>query len=303
LTIRQVDHLTCCPLSYDLRAVALNIPFARITTPPEPVVENGPGAADSSPHRYGFRRAVLGASAALHTIIPIKDVNTIIVHCQDPVNAYLTTHPTEGALVDIQLQSDNISQILKTHLTPHKSLSSISATPPETIDKIITGTAMRISFWTPESEVKVLQPVKFMAKYAAMAGAMRKRAIILPRLQVEAKVRLTAKAHKKPIWAPFKEKALPGIQGRRRGVTKDPMMSAPRYINAGDKLRDRAPCRLNACPLNPPIIKTRSRTIKDGFQAPTNSTGVKTNRSRRVKRIRLFSSLACRALLRNEGKS
>jgi hypothetical protein len=58
---------------------------------------------------------------------------------------------------------------------------------------------MRISFWTPESEVKVLQPVKFMAKYAVMAGAMRKSPMILPTLQVEAKVRLPIKAHSKPI--------------------------------------------------------------------------------------------------------
>jgi hypothetical protein len=142
---------------------------------------------------------------------------------------------------------------------------------------------MRISFWTPESEVKVLQPVKSMAKYAAMAGAMRKRAMILPTLQVEAKVRLTVSAHKKPTWAPFKEKALPGIQGRRIGVTKDPMRSAPRYINAGDRLRESAPCKLKSCPLNPPITKRRSRMTKDGFQAPTNSTGVKINLSRRVK--------------------
>jgi hypothetical protein len=230
-------------------------------------------------------------------------LNTTIFYCQDPVNAYLGAHPTEGTLVNIQFQSDNISQILKTHLIPHKNLPSTSATPPDNIDKIITGTAMRISFWTPESEVKVLQPVKFMAKYAAMAGVMRKRATILPRLQVEAKVRLTANAHNKPIWAPFKEKARPGIQGRRRGVTKDPMRSAPKYINAGDRLRDRARCRLNSCPLNPPRTKTKKRIIKDGFQEPTNSTGVKTNRSRRVNRIRLFSSLAFRPLLRNEGKS
>ena len=66
---------------------------------------------------------------------------------------------------------------------------------------------MRISFWTPESEVKVLQPVKFIAKYAAMAGVMRKMAMILLTLQVEAKVRLTIRAHSKPICAPFKEKA------------------------------------------------------------------------------------------------
>jgi hypothetical protein len=171
------------------------------------------------------------------------------------------------------------------------------------MDKIIIGTAMRISFWTPESEVKVLQPVKFMAKYAAMAGAIRKRAMILVKLQAEAKVRLIINAHEKPVWAPFKEKALPGIQGRRIGVTKDPMRSAPRYMNAGDKLRDKAPCKLKSCPLNPPITKTRSSMTKDGFQAPTNSTGVKINLSRRVKLIRLFSALAFMPLLRNMGKS
>ena len=162
---------------------------------------------------------------------------------------------------------------------------------------------MRISFWTPEREVKVLQPVKFIAKYAAMAGTIRNRAMILPTLQVEANVRLTANAHSKPIWAPFKEKALPGIHGRRIGVTKDPMRSAPKYINAGDRLRDKAPCRLNSCPLNPAIINTKSRTIKDGFHAPTNSTGVKTNRSLKANLIRLFSSPTFRPFLRNEAKS
>jgi hypothetical protein len=192
---------------------------------------------------------------------------------------------------------------LETHLIPYNNLPNTSEITPDTIDKIITGTAMRISFWTPESEVKVLQPVKFMAKYAVMAGAMRKREIILPALQLEAKVRLTVNAHSKPTCAPFQEKALPGIQGKRIGVTKDPMRSAPKYINAGDKLRDRAACILNSCPLNPPIIKRRSRITKDGFQAPTNSTGVKTSRSRRVNWIRLFSSLTFRPLLRNKGIS
>ncbi len=66
------------------------------------------------------------------------------------------------------------------------------------MDKIIIGTAIRISFLTPESEVNVLQPVKFMAKYAAIAGAIKKRAIRLAPLQLDARVRLINTAHNSP---------------------------------------------------------------------------------------------------------
>ena len=109
-----------------------------------------------------------------------------------------------------------------------KNVPANQVIPPDRTPNIITGTAKRISFLTPESEVNVLHPVKFIAKYAVTAGAIRKRATRLVPLQFEPRVRLINTAHSSPICAPFKEKALPGIQRRSSGVTKDPISSAPR---------------------------------------------------------------------------
>jgi hypothetical protein len=87
----------------------------------------------------------------------------------------MSAQTAASALVTVQLKRNNIFQITKGHFSPHKNLPISKAAPPDTIDNIITGTAMRISFCTPERDVKVLQPVKFMAKYAVSAGAMRNK--------------------------------------------------------------------------------------------------------------------------------
>jgi hypothetical protein len=87
----------------------------------------------------------------------------------------MSAQTAASALVTVQLKRNNIFQITKGHFSPHKNLPISKAAPPDTIDNIITGTAMRISFCTPERDVKVLQPVKFMAKYAVSAEAMRNK--------------------------------------------------------------------------------------------------------------------------------
>jgi hypothetical protein len=269
----------------------------------EPIVEYGPGTAYSWPHGDSFYRTVHGTGPTLHTTISIQNFHNPAIQCKNRVPAHMSAQPAAGALFTVQLKRNYVFQITKIHFAPHKNLPSSNAVPPDTIDKIITGTAMRISFCTPEREVKVLQPVKFMAKYAVIAGAMRNKPTRLAPLQFDAKVRVSSNAHSNPTWAPLREKALPGIHGRKTGVTTAPIRSAPRYVSPGVKPRDRAAAKLNPFRPNPLRRKTTSSATSEAFQAVTNSTGVKTRRSQSEKRIRLLSSLALRPLSRYWGKS
>ena len=75
----------------------------------KPIVEYGPGAANSSPDGYCFGWTVHGAGTAFHAIISVQNLNTVTIEAKNPMDAYLSTHPTKGALISIKLQSYNIS--------------------------------------------------------------------------------------------------------------------------------------------------------------------------------------------------
>ena len=77
----------------------------------------------------------------------------------------------------------------------------------------MTGVARRISFCTPESEVNVVDPVKFNARYAVIIGSTRRLETVIHKLEgIHA---ISEKAHNMPRSQPFQTKDLPGIQGRR----------------------------------------------------------------------------------------
>ena len=130
----------------------------------KPIVEYRPGTAYSWSHGDSFRRTVHGTSPTLHAAISVRNFDNSTIEHKYRVTAHMSAQTAASALVTVQLKRNNIFQITKVHFFPHKILPTSKTAPPDTIDKIITGTAMRISFCTPEREVKVLQPVKFMAK-------------------------------------------------------------------------------------------------------------------------------------------
>ncbi len=72
------------------------------------------------------------------------------------------------------MERHNVLEILERHrlvpLTHRIKKPAAVAATPRTADRMINGTANFISRTTPESEVKVLDPVKFMAKKADKAG-------------------------------------------------------------------------------------------------------------------------------------
>lgn len=93
----------------------------------------------------------------------------------------------------------------------------------------MSGTAIFISLITPEKEVYVDEPVKFMAKNADKDGNSSKYPVARrknpgtnqPLYQIKPKV------HNSPSSQPFQAKALPGIQGRSKGVKTVPVSTAP----------------------------------------------------------------------------
>ena len=94
---------------------------------------------------------------------------------------------------------------------------------------IIRGSAAFISFSTPDSDVYVDEPVKFIVKKADREGRINIYEKNWSQLAfpLKNKKRTGDMAHTNPVTIPFKEKALPGIQGRRRGDIKVPIKVAP----------------------------------------------------------------------------
>jgi len=101
----------------------------------------------------------------------------------------------------------------------------IQRAKPTIAAPISNGKAQRISFLTQESEVYVEAPVKLIARKAENAGMRRSQPIIsrrpVPVIQLPQGKEKSARAVNNPMIAPLSEKALPGTQGKSRGVTHD----------------------------------------------------------------------------------
>ena len=119
---------------------------------------------------------------------------------------------------------------------------------PRQAAAISSGTAHRISFFTPDSEVKVDAPVKFIARYAVIAGIRKNQARTssLPDQCSKAALRRTAgiRATTNPRISPLRAKALPGNHGKRIGVKMVPANRAVTSAKAANR-----PCIKRACPI------------------------------------------------------
>src|SRR4030042_4310161 len=101
---------------------------------------------------------------------------------------------------------------------------------------ICNGRAHRISFFTPEREVYVEAPVKFIAKKAESAGMSRSQASISKRpanvIPSFHRTIIKRKAVNNPTETPLIEKDRPGSQGSKVGVKTAPARMAVRMARA-----------------------------------------------------------------------
>lgn len=151
-----------------LNCFRLDHTTARGTVPPQHAVDHRGGAAHSGRNLNGFGRAILGARTTLHARIPVHDVCPLAVHAQHRVRADHGAHATADALGLVELQSGDILEIDQSiherELLQAISLEAIQRPNPVTPATISNGKAQRISFLTPERDVYVDAPVKFMAR-------------------------------------------------------------------------------------------------------------------------------------------
>ena len=89
------------------------------------------------------------------------------------------------------------------------------------------GKANLISFLTPESEVNVEAPVKFMARNDEILPIIRNHEIISITLAPKSLKYRSTEAISHPNNNPFKENRLKGIQGRKIGLSTQPAIYAP----------------------------------------------------------------------------
>jgi hypothetical protein len=105
---------------------------------------------------------------------------------------------------------------------------------PERAPAVWRGTAYRNSFRTPEREVIVEEPVKFMARKAEREGRASSQTALSHALEGKApgsasEIRaVNSTAQRSPVRAPLSEKARPGSHGSRRGAAIAPAATVPR---------------------------------------------------------------------------
>lgn len=90
-------------------------------------------------------------------------------------------------------------------------------------DIICKGTAIFISFFTPESEVYVDEPVKFIARNDDKPAKKMNHEIVSIKLQPSILLRNRTPATKIPPTNPFIAKLLNGIYGSNNGVITNPV--------------------------------------------------------------------------------
>jgi len=93
---------------------------------------------------------------------------------------------------------------------------------PNAVPKICAGKDIFISFWTPERDVNVEAPVKFIAKNDEIPPIIKNHDKI-SKMFVPRKLKYNSGiAKSQPVNSPFNENALKGITGKSMGVTTQP---------------------------------------------------------------------------------
>lgn len=156
---------------------------------------------------------------------------------------------------------------------------------------ICTGTNIFISFLTPESEVYVLAPVKFIARKDDMATDSNSQPTVAARLNSISNATRVARNTEVPTKIPFIEKYLDGIHGKKIGVRNAPdkyeavVNNAAMMARSKEKLTE---ARLKPVPMTIPMT---NKTTARYFKELTISTGVRISLSIKPKgTVRIDSS-------------
>ncbi len=129
-------------------------------------MDHGCGTADSLLYGDSFGRAIARTCAALHAGVQIVNPYFLSVPHEDSVRANSKAHTATRAACDIVFQRSYIFQIFH-RITPPKKRTRSPMTRrsiPPAVVKSISGIAVFISLSTPDREVYVELPVKFIVK-------------------------------------------------------------------------------------------------------------------------------------------
>jgi hypothetical protein len=118
-------------------------------------LKHGCGAAHTRADIYGIGRAVEGTCPTFNACIPVNDHSLAFTHLENGMRTHLCTHTAPKALVRIKPEGNNILEISETRHSspPYRNLEVIHMPTPIIADVSCIGTAIRISFFTPDSDV------------------------------------------------------------------------------------------------------------------------------------------------------
>ena len=136
----------------------------------------GGSAADSGGHTQGRRGAIPGTGAALHAGCPVGDDGLPVYNGKHPVGADIDTGTAAGAGGRIKGEACAVFQIVPafcgrppvqaSHAKPPRPVMTANKprTRPEARARTWGSMALSTSYRAPDWEVKVLAPVKFIAR-------------------------------------------------------------------------------------------------------------------------------------------
>lgn len=128
-------------------------------------VNNRGGATDAGLNAQGVHGAVFTASAALHAGVAVNDFHAFPIHFKYIVGTDIQAHAAAGAFLRVDRQGCHVLQINHAshfHYSPLRISDVTQTASPKIPAEISSGKAYRISFFTPERDVYVEAPVKFM---------------------------------------------------------------------------------------------------------------------------------------------
>ena len=201
------------------------------------------------------------------------------VHREHGVGADVDAQAAAFALFRVVFQRDDVFQVAQRHRILLSDLGrnapAIIAPTPRTAPTTIRGTAALISRTTPESEVIVLDPVKFMARKADNAGKSENigQGRTQPRRIPPERLGMADRnGPDRPRQPAFEGERPAGDPGEKGGDEDRPGDDAPRIAGMSKARKPHSE--------EPEIQRPRSGEKILLVKTPTISTGVRTIRSR-----------------------
>ena len=148
----------CRVLGTATASLPAGIPFL------QPFIDNPGCASDSWVNAYCLWRTVASAGPAFHASIEVDYARLIFLHHEYLVRKDLSTSAAACAYILVEFESRDIFLVVK---DLHQVLSLVynnrstsSSSKPTASDTPMMGKLTRISFFTSERDMKLVQPVK-----------------------------------------------------------------------------------------------------------------------------------------------